>query len=136
MRFMQVENRLNTHWKKSVNITTFYTITLSRSMISKGNESATMAMNRLGFMINYSIVRKGLIQIKYGYDWSSQSGSFHALDGMVSYPAGKRWKLSMNASNLLNKRYYSFIQASESGTTIYSRQLTGRTIMTGIQYLF
>jgi outer membrane receptor protein involved in Fe transport len=47
-----------------------------------------------------------------------------------------RWKLSLHASNLLNIRYYSIFHVAERGTTVFRRQLTGRTVMFGVQYVF
>jgi len=136
LNYMLIENRLGTHWKKAINLTSFYTITISRSINGSSIKPTVMTMHRTGMQLNYRIRQRSVIQIRYGYDRSRFSGFFHALDGMGEISVKDRWKLNLHASNLLNIRYYSAVNVAERGTTIYSRQLTGRTIMFGLQYTF
>jgi hypothetical protein len=136
LNYMLIENRLGTHWKKAINLTSFYAITISRNVSSSGIKPTVMKMHRTGMQLNYRIRQRGVIQIRYGYDRSRFSGFFHALDGMGEVSVKDRWKLSLHASNLLNIRYYSIVNVAERGTTVYRRQLTGRTVMFGLQYTF
>jgi hypothetical protein len=136
LNYMLIENRLGTHWKKAINLTSFYTITISRNVSGSGIKPTVMTMHRTGMQLTYRIRQRGVIQIRYGYDRSRFSGFFHALDGMGEVSVKDRWKLSLHASNLLNIRYYSIINVAERGTTVYRRQLTGRTVMFGLQYTF
>jgi hypothetical protein len=134
--YILIENRISTHWKKAINLTSFYTITLSSNVYGSGVAAAAMTMHRTGMQLHYRILQRGVIQIRYGYDRSRFSGYFHALDGMGELSVKDRWKLSLHASNLLNIRYYSIFHVAERGTTVFRRQLTGRTVMFGVQYVF